>query len=227
MTKDPSLVKSHDVHLDSDYVQWLHELKERYRKTQIKAAVKVNAEQLLFNRQMGRDLVQRRAEDTWGSGIVEQVSLDLQAAFPDVKGFSARNLWSMKKWYSFYAFSQSSMTEFASAENTLNLHDQKLHQLGEEMQEKKLNQPGAEIPFPELFAFVPWRHHVEIITKCKSVDEALFYVRKTAEEGWSRSTLQNYMAADLYQHTGAAVTNFAQHLPAAQSRLAQEITKDT
>ena len=63
----------------------------------------MNSEQLLFNWQLGRDLVVRKAEEKWGSGIVEQVSLDLQAEFPNAKGFSVRNLWNMKKWYSFYA----------------------------------------------------------------------------------------------------------------------------
>ena len=72
-------VKSHDVSLDSDYVKWIHDVKERFRNAQIKAAVKVNSEQLLFNWQLGRDLVLRRAEEKWGSGIVEQVSLDLQS----------------------------------------------------------------------------------------------------------------------------------------------------
>lgn len=54
---------------------------------------------MLFNWQLGRDLVVRRAEEHWGAGVVEQVSLDLKAAFPKAKGFSARNLWNMKKWY--------------------------------------------------------------------------------------------------------------------------------
>ena len=45
----------------------------------------------------------RKAEEKWGSGIVEQVSLDLQAAFPESKGFSTTNLWRMKQWYMFYA----------------------------------------------------------------------------------------------------------------------------
>lgn len=40
--------------------------------------------------------------------------------------------------------------------------------------------------FPAIFGFVPWRHHVEIVTKCKTIEEALFYVRKTIEESWSR-----------------------------------------
>ena len=49
--------------------------------------MKVNSEQLLFNWQLGRDLVVRKAEEKWGSGIVEQVSLDLKAKFPNAKGF--------------------------------------------------------------------------------------------------------------------------------------------
>lgn len=99
----PMVVRSHDTHLDSDYVQWIHDVKQRFRNAQIKATVKVNSEQLLFNWQMGRDLVIRKVENTWGTGIVEQVSLDLQNEFPETKGFSVRNLWNMKKWYSFYA----------------------------------------------------------------------------------------------------------------------------
>lgn len=53
----PFIVKSHDVHLDSDYRQWLSDLKSRYHRIQIKAALKINSEQLLFNWQLGRDLV--------------------------------------------------------------------------------------------------------------------------------------------------------------------------
>lgn len=101
--KIPRAVRSHDIHLDSAYAEWMHEVKDRYRNAQVKAAVKVNAEQLLFNWELGRDLVERKAEEIWGSGIVEQVSLDLQNEFPKARGFSTRNLWNMKKWYLFYA----------------------------------------------------------------------------------------------------------------------------
>ena len=55
-------MKSHDVHLDSEYTQWIAEVKDRYRRAQIKAAVKVNSEQLRFNWQLGRDLVIKKAE---------------------------------------------------------------------------------------------------------------------------------------------------------------------
>ena len=99
----PRVVKIHDVKIDSNYAQWLNEIKSRYRIAQIKAAVKVNAEQLLFNWQLGRDLVTRKAEEQWGAGVVEQLSMDLQAAFPESKGFSTTNLWRMKQWYMFYS----------------------------------------------------------------------------------------------------------------------------
>ena len=87
MDDKPFVVKTHDIQLDSEYINWIAELKQRYQTSQIKAAVKVNSEQLLFNWQLGRDLVIRRAEEKWGSGIVEQVSLDLQHEFPNAKGF--------------------------------------------------------------------------------------------------------------------------------------------
>lgn len=103
MDKKTYITHSHDLHLDSDYGKWLTELIGRYRRAQVKAAVKVNAEKLIWNWQTGRDLVQRKAEEQWGTGIVEQLSLDLQAAFPGETGFGTSNLWYMKKWYMFYA----------------------------------------------------------------------------------------------------------------------------
>ena len=120
----PRVVKIHDVQIDSKYVQWLNEVKSRYRSAQIKAAVKVNAEQLLFNWQLGRDLVTRKAEEQWGSGVVEQLSMDLQAAFPESKGFSTTNLWRMKQWYLFYSDALKKLPqlvgEFQLSENQSN-----------------------------------------------------------------------------------------------------------
>ena len=100
---EPYVVKSHDIHIDSDYADWIADIKNRYRSAQVKAAVKVNAEKLLFNWELGRDLVQKKAEERWGTGVVEQVSLDLNREFPDSTNFSVRNLWYMKQWYLFYA----------------------------------------------------------------------------------------------------------------------------
>ena len=90
------IVKSHDIRIDTAYAEWIADLKHRYRSAQVKASVRVNAEKLLFNWELGRDLVQKKAEERWGTGVVEQVSLDLQREFPKADGFSARNIWYMK-----------------------------------------------------------------------------------------------------------------------------------
>ena len=224
----PRVVRSHDITLDNDYTNWIIELKQRYRNTQIKAAVKVNSEQLLFNWQLGRDLVIRKAEEKWGTGIVEQISLDLQAEFPNVKGFSARNLWNMKKWYTFYSTNDSFESTIRQLDSILD-NNQKLQQVAAEIHETgssaKLQQAVAEIEFPTVFSFVPWGHHIEIITKCKDVDEALFYIKRTIERGLSRSALDDCIRADLFHTSGAALTNFSEKLPDAQGKIAQEILK--
>ena len=97
---EPLIVRSHELTLDAEYAEWIAEVKHRYRSAQTKAAVKVNGEKLLFNWQMGRDLSQKKAEERWGAGVVEQVSLDLRREFPKEDGFSARNLRYMKQWRS-------------------------------------------------------------------------------------------------------------------------------
>ena len=223
----PRLVTSHDIHLDADYAKWIAEVKHRYRSAQVKAAVKVNAEKLLFNWQLGRDLVKKKAEERWGSGVVEQVSLDLQKEFPNEKGFSTPNLWFMKKWYLFYSSedSQQKLQQAAGElQASINQVDIKLYQVGREIDSEKLYQVGREFPLP--FALVPWRHHVEIITKCKTVEEALFYIGKTIEQGLSRDALINCIKANLFEHQGKIVNNFSDHLPALQSKLVQEVLKE-
>ena len=225
--KQPMMVSSHDVKLDAEYAEWIAEVKHRYRSAQVKAAIKVNAEKLLWNWQMGRDLVQKKAEERWGAGVVEQVSLDLQKEFPGEKGFSATNLWYMKKWYLYYTTDEATqkleqvIREVYSSQNKKDII---LHQLGGEIRERKLHQSGGEFPLP--FALVPWKHHVEIITKCETIEKALFYIGKTIELGLSRDALINCINAKLYESQGKIVNNFSDHLPKLQSKLIQEVLKE-
>ncbi len=169
----PHIVSAKDFRLDTDYAAWLSEIKRRYHSAQIKAAVKVNTEKLVFNWSVGRDLVMRKAEETWGSGVVEQLSFDLQEAFPNEKGFSCRNMWRMKQWYLFFSTSEA---------------DEKLPQLAAELQKAgspqfiKLPQSATglndEQDFPVVLGLIPWGHQVNITTKCESIDEAIFYIKE-------------------------------------------------
>ena len=213
--EQPRVVSSHDIHIDTDYADWIAEVKHRYRSAQVKAAVRVNAEKLLFNWQLGRDLVQKKAEERWGAGVVEQISLDLKKEFPEDEGFSTSNLWYMKKWYLFY----TKETDLKILQRTVGEL-----QFANNQYSKKLHQSGGEFPLP--FALVPWRHHVEIITKCKSIEEAIFYIGQTIEKGLSRSALINCIKANLFEHQGKIINNFSEHLPALHSKLVQEVLKE-
>lgn len=217
----PRIARSHNIHIDSDYVKWIMELKQRYRSAQVKAVIKVNAEKLQFNWLLGRDLVRKKAEERWGSGVVEQLSLDMQRDFPDADGFSVSNLWFMKKWYCFYT--QKGAVQKLQRP-VAELESEKLQQPVREFEKTKLHQAGAEMP--AFFAGVPWGHHIAIITKCKSVDEALFYIKKTVEQGMSRAALINCIKADLYSHQGKIVNNFTEKLPDLQSKLVQDVLKE-
>mgnify|MGYP000986399790 CR=1 FL=1 len=130
--------------------------------------------------------------------------------------------------YLFYSSSDIFSEMAHTIADSMDLNSLKLQQVGAEISEnQKLQQPVAELEFPTIFGFVPWGHHVEIVTKCKTIEEALFYVRKTIEESWSRSILVDSIKANSYQSSGNALTNFAEKLPTIQGKLAQEIVKDT
>jgi len=86
----------------NNYKQWLGELKQKFQQTQLKAAVQVNSSLLEFYWSLGKDIVEKQADAVWGSGFLKQLSHDLMLEFPDVKGFSKRNLEQIRRWYLFW-----------------------------------------------------------------------------------------------------------------------------
>ena len=193
------------VAMSRQYREWVKSPKTKIRRAQAKAAVRVNVELLRLYWEMGRDIAEKRMEAEYGSGFFDNLSRDLKLEFPNMEGFSVSNLKYIKRFYLFYA----EMTN--------------RHQAGDESPVAIRQRPVDDLE--KLFS-IPWRHHVEIFTHAKSVDEALFYVGKTAENGWSRNVLMNMMETDLYHAKGRAVTNFAAKLPAPESDLVQQTLKD-
>lgn len=235
MENKPTFVSRNRMLSDAKYVEWLSDVKARLCRSQIKASIRVNTAMLEFYWSIGRDLVALRAEERWGAGVVKQFAIDMRQAFPDVTGFSFSNVKYMKQWYSFY------FERVKQGQHGVDLIDQekshqlggligvtaKSHQLGDLLKnEGKSQQVADELGMPKIFGRVPWKHHVHIISNCQSLDEALFYINKVAEEGWSRSFLESQVAANLFKAQGAAVTNFERTLPSIQSQLAKEMLKD-
>lgn len=137
----------------------------------------------------------------------------------------------MKAWYEFYMANDT--------------HKEILRQIGAELQEAenqnpiKLHQLGAEIVSPDriatiinnggmlpIFGIVPWKHHLLITSKCKSIEEAFYYIARTIDEGLSKRELEDIIDTDDFGKQGKAITNFASQLPTNQSQLAASVLKD-
>lgn len=188
----------------SEYKDWIVQLKKDIRLTQLKASIAVNEEMLILYWNIGKDICQKQLDSKYGSHFFEILSKDLRTDFPEAQGFSERNLRYMKQFYTFYS--------------------QILHQAGAES--KSTNHQVCDDLEAKLFT-IPWRHHVEIFTRSKTVDEALFFVEKTKENGWSRAMLINMMNTKLYETKGNTINNFSLTLPKEDSECARQILKDT
>ena len=235
---------------NNEYKQWLTDLKSRIRQSQIKAAVKVNTELLCLYWDLGQDIVARQMETTWGSGFFEQLSSDLRSEFPDLKGFSVANLKYIKRFYQFYSKNEAIPQQLVAELQVIENKGDVIHpQAGGELQAVdnqritirqqvvdelqvvanegiSIRQQVADKMENHPVFQIPWGHHIQIFTKCRSVEEALFYVQKTIENGWSRAVLMNFLDADLFSAQGKAQTNFSRLLPEPQSDLANQILKD-
>lgn len=181
---------------NDDFKKWVSQLKRDIRSAQVKAAVKVNTEMLRLYWRMGADICEKQKLTSWGDGWLKELSRELMTEFPDMKGFSHRNLQYIRQWFQFY-------------NERITFAQQVVAQIDE-----------------EVFFSVPWGHHLYIISQCKDVDKAIFYLNKTVEHGWSRAMLLNFLDTNLYEHQGKAVNNFNRLLPDPQSELAVQTLKD-
>jgi hypothetical protein len=102
------------------------------------------------------------------------LSKDLREEFPDMRGFSKRNLELMRQWYLFW------------------ITDNAIGQQAAAPIEKSRQPVDQCIIAKQLATQIPWWHNVVIISKIKNQEEALFYVQKTIENNWSRAVLTHH-----------------------------------
>lgn len=209
------------LHNDSDYKDWLVELKERFYSHRLKASCVTNGYLLEFYWKLGRDIEAQQYTNTYGSGFYKNLSQDLKNEMPEIKGFSPTNLKYMSYFYKLYAPLVANRPQVAD-DFMEGVYSADIQQSAPHNQNR---QQGAD-DFKLLF-MIPWDHHCRIISRCKgNMDKALFFVRKTWENNWGRDALLNWLDSDLYERDGKAITNFQSTLLAVQSDLAQQITKD-
>lgn len=205
---------------DNEYRRWVNTLIERYRQSMIRASVKVNYEQLIYNFLLGRDIVEMHVEERWGEGVITQLSNDLKREMPTVEGLSVTNLRYCRRFYLLYA---KSVTIHPQVEGELADHEINVKRPQVEGELASLKMPHYSSPIFN----IPWGHHKLILDKVKGdVNKALYYIIQTIENGWSRSLLLNWIDTGMYERAGKALTNFATTIPNPTSDLAQELTRD-
>ena len=177
--------------ISSDFKKWVLELSKEYRKSQIKASVRVNGELLSFYFELGKEINITSFKAQYGSKFYDNLSDELTKNLGDAKGFSPRNLRYIEKFYTLYKDEIQILPQLVA----------------------------------ELFS-IPWGHHRYIIDKCKDANKAIFFVKKTLENNWSRSVLLNFLDTDLYERQGKSINNFKFALPQANTDLANDLTKD-
>ena len=184
----------------AEYQEWLSTIKQRIVSVRLRMALAASRELTLFYWELGAMIAQRQAQSQWGDKLIAQLSVDLQKAFPDIKGLSASNLKYCLRFFQFY----SGAAGMPGSENE--------------------SEPFGQQPVDQ----IPWGHNIQIFTKCSSLAEARFYIEQTLDQGWSRDVLAMQLKSNLYARAGKAVTNFSRTLPLPlpQSDLAQQTLKD-
>ena len=209
---------------NSDYFNWLKEIKTKIASVRVKAARAANLELIQLYWYLGNQITEKQKDSSWGSGFIDQFSKDLKKEFPGIAGFSPKNLRYCRAFYCFYADIEKWQHAVAKLEKASN--EKKWQQLVAKIETPLFSVPDIEKIVPQIVGHVPWGHNIHIFAKSKSLEEAFFYLQQTIENSWGRDFLALQIKSDLFQRQGKAISNFNKTLPEPQSDLAEQTLKD-
>jgi predicted nuclease of restriction endonuclease-like (RecB) superfamily len=188
--------------MEQGYVEFIADLKQRIVQSRYIAAGLANKEQLLLYFKTGEILTKKTEAQQWGAKVLERIAEDLQKQLPGLRGFSARNLWLMKKFY--FEYQCVAILQSVTAE----------------IREVRSNDPA------EQFWAISFTHHVLLLNRCKTNEERFFYIRQAATQFWSTRLLEHHISANLYLHQGNLPNNFSSTLPKELKPSALEVFQD-
>ncbi|GAA4466904.1 hypothetical protein GCM10023093_21790 [Nemorincola caseinilytica] len=190
----------------SKYSEIIELLKHKIRQARIQAVITVNAQMLNIYWEIGDTIAKQEQEEGWGKKIVETLAKDLKAEFPEMKGFSPRNIRYMRDFA--LAYPDFPILQAPPAKSEINEH----------MNNILILQAGL--------AKLTWYHHVTLLDKVKDLKERQFYIDQTAKNGWSRDVMVHQIESGLYKRQGQITSNFKHTIAPNQSELVQQLFKD-
>jgi len=189
--------------INKHYIEMLKSLKEKIRQARQRTILSVNKETLKIYWEIGNIILIQQKQEGWGAKIIDKLAADLMSEFPDMKGFSVRNIKYMRAFAeAFPNFVQQAAAPLQNDENQ------------------------SITIVQQLAAQLPWGHHQLLLDKIKNKKEHIFYIKKTIENGWSRNVLLHQIESGLYKAQGSLINNFPNTIPAYQSELTQQVFKD-
>jgi len=192
--------------MNKGYKDAVQTIKAAILQSQYEAVKNVNACQLMLYFEIGKYISLNSRNGYWGQGAIDAISEQLEKEMPGLKGFSARNLRYMRTFYEEW----SSLDANVSIGNSI----EKVEAVGPENVIEKWNPrvPNLE-DFPiEDFWGLGFTLHRTILGKCKDYGERIFYIKKCANERYSREQLVAAINADEYHHQGNLPNNFSKTL---------------
>lgn len=187
------------------------------------ASQSVNEESLMSAWHVGAFISSKLKSEEWGSKVVTQLSEYIRSQYPDLKGYSRRNIYNMVMFfeeYSSQAFS-SAVTNYLSSEFVQPRTAQLSH-----TNEKMLNTPSIysdkdkidnlvyrrRFPLPKVLTMTTLTNHIEILCRCKSPEERLFYILYSHKERLKKRELQRCIDTNTYSTLLSNKTNLSKGL---------------
>ncbi len=212
---------------DAAYREFLEDMRSRIDAARMQAARVVNRELVSLYWDIGRSILEEQQANGWGDGVVEQLSKDLGKRYPGTFGFSARNLWDMRRFYENWSRRAIMRQAVAELGTPLGMARGKIR----EKQGKPLpTRLPAQIAFMrQAVAELPWGHHLLLLNKLDDVSDRIWYMRQTVQLGWSRNILLNQLLGQAHKRIvkGGKGNNFMQALAPDLATQAEEILKSS
>ena len=216
----------------SDYKPFLEAILTKIQHTRYEMLMSVSKQTVLLYWDIGKAVSVKLRLTGWGNSVVEQLAKDLQTEIPGVRGFSARNIRNMKRFYEFYVqlgFDLYTM-EFNLATTVAKLQPDEsqsntfmpdsatvIAELQNEESTPPINSATTVAELQkhvyELIVNVGWVQNCLILEKCKDLKQILFYLKQTKEKGWSKLDLLEKIGQNYFENHTLAQHNLQITVP--------------
>lgn len=240
--------------MQKNYTLLIAEIKQKIKEAQLKTAVAANSQMLLLYWQLGNYILANQHQKGWGAKVIDLMATDIKKEFPELKGFSARNMLYMKQFAKAYSYEIivafinielrlkskenvvitvlkkllcADLVQFEITQQPVAIIQNTQFQLN-----KITQQPVAQLQedafLQSILARISWSHHVILMDKEAHLGKRFWYMLNTLEHGNSRNVLAIQIESGLFERQIAAkkVNNFERTLPQPQTDFANYLLKD-